>query len=555
MVFDTERPRSVSCHLRLLSIAVTIPILLSAGVMLWRYADAEQRKLETRGIASVREISDQLDADTVSLVAILRTLSGATRNRGDDYQTFFESAEEVTRQIGLPIILSDRQGHTIFNTRTGLGGPLPDVEDGILHAAETKQPTVTDLYVHDVARGGMYAVAVPVFRRGTDEVTHVLAATINTRRVRDMLVRNSGQQDRASVIDRAGHVLARTQDDGAAPGPDWPGFQRAEQDREGVFRQVDAAGVEKLTSFTHMRSTNWIVVNDVDSEVVDGPFRRLLFQLVAIAGVTALTAGAIGFILSRRLLASLETLEVDTIRIGVGAPLRRVSTPVSEVNRIGEFLFRSSTELKLANEAREALLYEVNHRVKNSLAVVTSILSMQARQTLGSQEKRALLELRSRIDIIARVHQSLYESGHHNSVNVGDFLDEVATTTVQALDAGRGCVLTTSCEPDVVLPVYRTTPLALIAAELITNAVKHARNDGDPCAITMRFARDGRNGLSLMIADDGRGLAADFDPTQSSGVGMRIITGLLKQLRAHMSANPGEPGARFLITLEEAHRE
>ena len=163
--------------------------------------------------------------------------------------------------------------------------------------------------------------------------------------------------------------------------------------------------------------------------------------------------------------------------------------------------------------------------------------------------------MRSRIDIIARVHQSLYESGHHNSVNVGEFLNEVAMTTVQALDTGRTCVLSASCEPDVVLPVYRTTPLALIAAELITNAVKHAQKNGDSCAITMRFARDGRNGLSLLIADDGKGLAGDFDPTQSSGVGMRIITGLLKQLRARMTANPGEAGAQFLITLEEAHRE
>jgi two-component sensor histidine kinase len=115
--------------------------------------------------------------------------------------------------------------------------------------------------------------------------------------------------------------------------------------------------------------------------------------------------------------------------------------------------------------------------------------------------------------------------------------------------------LSADVEPDVIMPVYRTTPLALIASELITNAVKHAQAAGRRCNITMRFAREGEHGLSLMIADDGVGLEADFDTLRSGGVGMRIITGLLKQLRAKMTTNAGAPGARFLIILDEAQSE
>lgn len=552
----TVRPRSVASHLALLCIAVTIPVLACVSAVLWRYADAEQRKLESRGLESVREISEVLNIDILSLSAILRTLSASSRIQVGDLPSFYDSALEVTRQTDLPVVLSDRDGRTILNTRFPLGSELPDVDPGVHRAIEAKGPIVTDLFTGATGRHLMYAVAVPVFRRNSEDVTHVLHFSINPRRIRDILLRNIGaQQERASVIDRNGRILARTLNDEMAQGLKWQGFARAAGEKDGVFRHKNLEGVESLTSFTRMRSTGWIVVNGVDSEVVDGPMRVLLWQLAAIAALTALIAGAIGFVLSRRLLTSLQLLETNTIRIGAGAPLRRIVTPVLEVNRIADFLTNSSKELQQANEAREALLYEVNHRVKNSLAVVTSILSMQARQTSTAQERRALIELRARIDVIARVHQSLYESGCHNSVHVGEFISEVATTTLQALDPGRTFQLSADCETGVVMPVHRITPLALIAAELITNAVKHAHPSARGCKITIRFAHQGANGLTLLVADDGEGLAADFDPSRSTGVGMRIITGLLKQLRGAMTTNAGEPGARFLITLTDAQVE
>ncbi len=550
------RPRSIASHLALLCTAVAIPIFACASAVLWRYAYMEQRRLEHRSILSVREISETLDVDILSLKEILRTLATSSRIPANDLEAFYRSAAEVTRQTSLAIVLSDAQGHTILDTNYPLGTVLPDVDPGIHKVLETKQPLVTNLLQEPVTQLPLYAVAAPVFRYQTNEVTHVLQFNVSTQRVREILGRAlKGDDVRASVIDRDGHILARSPRNEPSNNTIWHSFERAGQAKDGIFRHKNFMGVETLISFTRMRSTGWIVMSGVNAEVVDGPIRLLMWQLVGIAGLTALIAGLIGIVLSRRLLVSLEMLEANTIRIGHGEPLRNLLTPVLEVNRIGDFLAQSSRELQEANEAREALLYEVNHRVKNSLAVVTSILSLQARQTSDPHEKRGLIELRSRIDIIARVHQSLYESGHHNSINVGHFLKEVATTTMQALDSRLNCEISATVDADVIMPVYRTTPLALIASELITNAIKHAQKADGHCKITMRFARDGDQGLSLMIEDDGVGLDADFDPLRSGGVGMRIITGLLKQLRAKMTTNAGEPGARFLIILDEAHGE
>lgn len=550
------RPRSIASHLALLCIAVAIPILACASAVLWRYADVEQHKLEKSGVASVREISEILDLDIQSLKAVLRALSASSRIPDNDLESFYRSAVEVARQTSLAVVLSDAQGRAILDTSYPLGTVLPDIDASIRKVLETRQPLVTNLIREAVTQLPLYAVATPVFRYNTNEVTHVLNFNINTQRLRDILIRNMRTPDvRGLVVDHDGYILANSPRNGPSIGDVWRSFARVGQDREGVFRHQDSKRVETLVSFTRMRSTGWIVMSGVDAEIVDGPIRLLIWQLVGIAGLTATIAGLTGVLLSRRLLAACKLLEANTIRIGLGQPLVHLQTPVLEVNRIDDFLAHASKELQQANEAREALLYEVNHRVKNSLAVVTSILSMQARQTSDAREKRGLVELRSRIDIIARVHQSLYESGHHNSINVGVFLEEVATTTMQALDSHHNCELNATVDTNVIMPVYRTTPLALVAAELITNAIKHAHEPDRRCIITMRFARDGANGLSLLIADDGVGLDAAFDPLDSGGVGMRIITGLLKQLRARMTTNAGEPGARFLIVLDEVHKE
>ncbi|MDB5643226.1 MAG: domain S-box protein [Hyphomicrobiales bacterium] len=544
-------PRSISSHLALLCIAIAIPLLACATAIQWTYANAEQQKLEDRGIGSVRQIAQLLDFDILSLQAILGNLASSLLIQSGDYTQFDAIARAFTEKTNIPVILSDPAGHALLDTSRDFGSELPNVDPSIREASQIRQPNVTNIYRDPITHEASYAIVAPIFLRSTADLTHVLHFRISTQRVLDVLLRSVNSQNiRASVIDRTGRILARSLNNASAQGMLWQGFERVSGVGEGVFRHANLEGVGSVTSFTRMQSTGWLVVDGVDSNVVDSPWRALVWQVAGMTGATFLTVGLIGLFLSRRLQASLQMLEANTIRIGAGAPLWDVVTPVLEVNRIGAFLTRSSVELQQANEGREALLFEVNHRVKNSLAVVTSILSMHARQSSSEQEKQALIELRSRIEIIARVHQSLYESGHHTRVNVGNFLKEVATTTLQALDPRRGCTLIATCDPDVIMPVSYTTPLALVAAELITNAIKHALKTDGRGAIAMRFHREGERGLSLQIVDDGVGLPADFDPARSKGVGMRIITGLLKQLRATMTTNAGEPGARFLITLD-----
>jgi two-component sensor histidine kinase len=96
------------------------------------------------------------------------------------------------------------------------------------------------------------------------------------------------------------------------------------------------------------------------------------------------------------------------------------------------------------------------------------------------------------------------------------------------------------------LPSDRAAPLGLIAAELVMNALKHARRADARSTLFVSFRRlDGE--LDLVVGDDGPGLPEGFDPAQSRGLGMRLIVSLVAQLDGTLDARNAGGGARFAV--------
>ncbi len=220
--------------------------------------------------------------------------------------------------------------------------------------------------------------------------------------------------------------------------------------------------------------------------------------------------------------------------------------------RSAEALAERARALELALETQEALLYEVNHRVKNSLQVVMSLLYLQANQVPDPQAKQALIDARSRVNVIASIHQSLYKSGSHTEVELCEYLEALAAATGSSLAAGERLEIDVSCAKQVVLPIAQAVPLALIVAELLTNSIKYAFPDEVTGKIVVEaLVQD--HALRVRVSDDGRGLGPDFNPSKSTGVGMRIIRALAKQLRAKLDVLQQEQGAGFGLTLPLAH--
>lgn len=186
---------------------------------------------------------------------------------------------------------------------------------------------------------------------------------------------------------------------------------------------------------------------------------------------------------------------------------------------------------------------EIDHRIKNSLMLVSAVLAMQQRSA-SPEAQAALVQAADRVNTIARIHDQLHRSATAESVEFGSYLRALSTDLVASL--GRDDADLAVEAESVDLSADRAAPLGLIAAELLMNALKHAKREGGRSTLTLRFRRDGDD-LELVIADDGPGLPPDFDPSRSKGLGMRLIVSLVNQLDGSFEAANAAGGARFVV--------
>ncbi|WP_176556194.1 PAS domain-containing protein [Rubellimicrobium rubrum] len=209
---------------------------------------------------------------------------------------------------------------------------------------------------------------------------------------------------------------------------------------------------------------------------------------------------------------------------------------------------RIEAELAEALQTKDVLLHEVNHRVKNSLQLVTSLLMLQASQARSPELKQALLEARGRLSVVSAMHQRLYSTSQHDRVDFGDYLRDMARETLRSLGGEQRAELVTDVESDVVFPLAQAVPLALVVSELVTNAVKYAFQTCDKGRLQVTLQRT-NGGVRIEVADDGVGLPEGFDPLRSGGLGMKIVTSLVRQVRGQLTVDQTGPGTRFMIDL------
>ena len=115
--------------------------------------------------------------------------------------------------------------------------------------------------------------------------------------------------------------------------------------------------------------------------------------------------------------------------------------------------------------------------------------------------------------------------------------------------SGTACEILVEAEDNIFVATDRAISLALIVNELITNATKYAyqgRPDGE---IRVRIAREGAGGIAIAVRDAGVGLPADFDMRKAKGLGMRIISSLMRPLNATIAIRACDPGTEFTVSM------
>ncbi len=211
--------------------------------------------------------------------------------------------------------------------------------------------------------------------------------------------------------------------------------------------------------------------------------------------------------------------------------------------------------LKAANGRLEAivahqavLMREVNHRVANSLQLVSSLVHMQLAAVKDGPARDALRDTQSRIDAIMQVHRRLYTSEDVQVVNMHDYLDGLISELGQSLCADGA--LTLRLDADAIkLPTDTAVSLGVVVAELVTNACKYAYPKGKKGEIRIQLHADGEAGYRLVVEDDGPGFSP-ADPVQGTGLGRTVISAMAKNLGSQIDFDPDYRGARAVLAFK-----
>src|SRR5262245_14133310 len=214
-------------------------------------------------------------------------------------------------------------------------------------------------------------------------------------------------------------------------------------------------------------------------------------------------------------------------------------------NIVGMALERQRQERSLtaALDHHRVLLKEIHHRVKNSLQLVMSMLSLTASAYPDANVRHVLGDAGTRVVAIARAHDRLYRQTEISQIELGPYLADVCRDLEDAIP---NCSVSFQATDPAAIATDRAIHLALIVTELVTNAAKHAyRTQGGTISVTL--ARSSPSTVTVSIADRGIGVPVDFDLERAQGLGMQLVRVLIDQMGGTLHIERGTPGATFVI--------
>ena len=207
---------------------------------------------------------------------------------------------------------------------------------------------------------------------------------------------------------------------------------------------------------------------------------------------------------------------------------------------------KAEDDLRAALEAKEYLLREVHHRVKNNLQVVSSLLNLQARATVDPQVVKAFEESQNRVQSMALIHEQLYESRDLRDVDFADYIQQLSSRLFRSYQVRSDRIRMRTEIADVRIGVDLAVPCGLILNELVSNSLKHAFPDGREGSILIQVEGMQDSSALLTVADDGAGLPAEVGFWSTKTLGLRLVRSLVRQIDGEIDVI-GPPGAEYRI--------
>lgn len=226
--------------------------------------------------------------------------------------------------------------------------------------------------------------------------------------------------------------------------------------------------------------------------------------------------------------------------------MRRALRAEREATRRAE---HQADELARALDAAQTLKLEIDHRVKNSLQLVTSLLHMQASRSPSEEVRSALSAARGRVGAITAIHAALNDAAGTNHVVLRAYAERIVDDLRASAPSGVEIALEAD---EIVLRTSQASALAILINEFVTNSIKYAFPDGRSGQVRLAILRDG-GAVRVRFSDDGVGQSVEAGRPAHEGLGTRIMRAVGQQLGASLefaSDATGGTALAFAFPLE-----
>jgi len=201
------------------------------------------------------------------------------------------------------------------------------------------------------------------------------------------------------------------------------------------------------------------------------------------------------------------------------------------------------TEIVASRHA--VMLREADHRIKNSLQIVASLMALQASREANTAARDALSAAAARVRSIAGIHDALQGTIGEDTVDLGAVLGNMCTS-LQAMAGDEGHISVITTVQELQAPVAFAQPVVLAVNELVVNALRHAFKGRNAGSVWVSLARDNDDVL-ITVSDNGVGLPDNYAAGQ--GYGLRLVTMMTKQVEGDLRIQ-SKIGASFTIRAQ-----
>ncbi|MFC4220423.1 sensor histidine kinase [Flagellimonas marina] len=194
---------------------------------------------------------------------------------------------------------------------------------------------------------------------------------------------------------------------------------------------------------------------------------------------------------------------------------------------------------------KDSLLKEIHHRVKNNLQMVSSLLSLQTKNTRSKAAIEALEEGKSRVKAMALIHQKLYQNDDLSVIEMQGYIESLINSVQSVYKKGGHNISITIDAEGTELDIDRAIPFGLILNELVSNSFKYAFPENDENGkIYIHLRKNGDQGY-FEYTDNGVGLPEDTEERTHSSMGIRLMNRLVNQLQSKLNIEKQTEGVRF----------